>query len=99
MDSWFDLTRSNNHFKLSDSIIAIRLNEFIKLVGVHAVANPIPTEMFKFPFPNSYTRLKTGVCQPRVMIMTIINTKFVGVTMLEEDYIVAENMSTEAAMK
>ena len=39
---------SNNDFKLLDSIVAIRLHEFTKLVKVHAVANPIPTEMFMF---------------------------------------------------
>ncbi|KAG2252453.1 hypothetical protein Bca52824_082589 [Brassica carinata] len=31
-----------------NSIVAIRLHEFTKLVKVHAVANPIPTEMFMF---------------------------------------------------
>ncbi|KAL0663179.1 hypothetical protein Bca4012_100016 [Brassica carinata] len=40
--------RSNNDFKLLYSIVAIRLHEFTKLVKVHAVANPIPTEMFIF---------------------------------------------------
>ncbi|CAN6807016.1 unnamed protein product [Brassica oleracea] len=40
--------RSNNDFKLLDSIVAIRLHEFTKLVKVHDAANHIPTEMFMF---------------------------------------------------
>ena len=46
--SGFDVTRSNSHFKLCDSVVSIRLNEFTKMVEVAAVANPIPTEMFRF---------------------------------------------------
>ncbi|WZZ03812.1 hypothetical protein YC2023_089733 [Brassica napus] len=46
--SGIDVTRSNNHFKLCDFVVSIRLNEFTKMVGVAAVANPIPTEMFRF---------------------------------------------------
>ena len=46
--SGFDVTRSNNHFKLCDSVVSIRLNEFTKMVEVPAVANPMPTEMFRF---------------------------------------------------
>ena len=44
----FDVNRSNNDFKLLDSIVAIRLHEFTKLVKVHDAANHIPTEMFMF---------------------------------------------------
>ncbi|WZZ35445.1 hypothetical protein YC2023_018846 [Brassica napus] len=45
----FDVARSNNHFKICNSVVvAIRLNEFRKMVEVPAVANPIPTEMFRF---------------------------------------------------
>ncbi|CAN7061983.1 unnamed protein product [Brassica oleracea var. botrytis] len=36
----FDVTRSNNHFKLCNSNVAIRLNQSTKLVEVPAVANP-----------------------------------------------------------
>ncbi|KAG2255018.1 hypothetical protein Bca52824_074312 [Brassica carinata] len=46
--SGFDVTRSNNHFKLCDSVVSIRLNEFTKMVEVPAVANPMSTEMFRF---------------------------------------------------
>lgn len=46
--SGFDVTRSNNYFKLFDSIVAIRLNEFTKMDEVTIVVNPIPTKMFKF---------------------------------------------------
>ncbi|CAF1838362.1 unnamed protein product [Brassica oleracea var. botrytis] len=46
--SGFDVSRSNNHFKLFDSVVAIWLNEFTKMVEVPAVANHIPTEMFRF---------------------------------------------------
>nr|VDD29303.1 unnamed protein product [Brassica oleracea] len=38
--SGFDVTRSNNHFKLCNSNVAIRLNQSTKLVEVPAVANP-----------------------------------------------------------
>ncbi|KAG5384235.1 hypothetical protein IGI04_035705, partial [Brassica rapa subsp. trilocularis] len=44
----FDVSRSNTHFKLCDSVVSIRLNEFTKMVEVAAIANPIPTEMFRF---------------------------------------------------
>ncbi|KAG2255091.1 hypothetical protein Bca4012_091743 [Brassica carinata] len=135
--SGFDVTRSNSHFKLCDSVVSIRLNEFTKLVEVAAVANPIPTEMFRFrtleelmalantnvhlpdiigevsdirttyndhaqttqrvmvtiKVDNDATvcvsvfdsvaellhkRLEAGVVQPRVMVATNINPKFVG---------------------
>ncbi|CAN7094577.1 unnamed protein product [Brassica rapa subsp. narinosa] len=46
--SGFDVTKSNNCFKLCDSVVAISLNKFTKMVEVPAVANPIPTEMFRF---------------------------------------------------
>ncbi|WZY95381.1 hypothetical protein YC2023_067710 [Brassica napus] len=46
--SGFDVTRSNNYFKLCDSLVAIRLNEFTKMVEVPAVAHLISTEMFRF---------------------------------------------------
>jgi len=46
--SGFDVSRSNNHFKLFDSVVAIWLNEFTKMVEVPAVANPMSTEMFRF---------------------------------------------------
>ncbi|WZY98770.1 hypothetical protein YC2023_071099 [Brassica napus] len=94
--SGFDVIRSKNHFKLSVSVVAIRLYEF----KVLAVANPIP---FKFIVEYSdiscqppllfqtslvdnlnelfYNRLETGVCQPRVMIATSNNPKFVGVVL------------------
>ncbi|CAN7141876.1 unnamed protein product [Brassica rapa subsp. narinosa] len=135
--SGFDVTRSNSHFKLCDSVVSIRLNEFTKMVEVAAVANPIPTEMFRFrtleelmalantnvhlpdiigevsdirttyndhaqttqrvmvtiKVDNDATvcvsvfdsvaellhkRLEAGVVQPRVMVATNINPKFVG---------------------
>nr|VDD36901.1 unnamed protein product [Brassica oleracea] len=38
--SGFDVTRSNNHFKLCNSNVAIRLNQSTKLVEVPAVVNP-----------------------------------------------------------
>ncbi|CAF1982167.1 unnamed protein product, partial [Brassica napus] len=38
--SGFDVTRSNNHFKLCNSNVAIRLNQSTKMVEVPAVANP-----------------------------------------------------------
>ncbi|CAN7026073.1 unnamed protein product, partial [Brassica oleracea var. botrytis] len=45
----FDVARSNNHFKICNCVVVtIRLNEFRKMVEVPAVANPIPTEMFRF---------------------------------------------------
>ncbi|KAG5402056.1 hypothetical protein IGI04_016663 [Brassica rapa subsp. trilocularis] len=112
--SGFDVIRSKNHFKLSVSVVAIRLYEFKFL----AVANPIPFKFSKLEqvivltntnvqlqllfsvveysdiscqppllFQTSlvdnlnelfYNRLKTGVCQPRVMIATSNNPKFVG---------------------
>ncbi|KAH0910727.1 hypothetical protein HID58_034048 [Brassica napus] len=46
--SGFDVTRSNNRFKLGDSAMAIWLNKFTNMVEVRAVANLIPTEMFMF---------------------------------------------------
>ncbi|KAL0683620.1 hypothetical protein Bca4012_050468 [Brassica carinata] len=46
--SGFDVTRSNNRFKLGFSAVAIRLNKFTNMVEVHVVANLIPTEMFRF---------------------------------------------------
>ncbi|KAG2293199.1 hypothetical protein Bca52824_039868 [Brassica carinata] len=46
--SGIDVTRSNNHFKLCDFVVSIRLNEFTKMFEVPAVANLIPTEMFRF---------------------------------------------------
>uniref|UniRef100_M4FBD1 Uncharacterized protein n=1 Tax=Brassica campestris TaxID=3711 RepID=M4FBD1_BRACM len=46
--SGFDVTRSNNRFKLGDSAMAIWLNKFTNMVEVPAVANLIPTEMFMF---------------------------------------------------
>lgn len=46
--SGFDVTRSNNYFKLCDSPVAIHLNEFTKMVEVPAVAHLISTEMFRF---------------------------------------------------
>ncbi|WZZ51387.1 hypothetical protein YC2023_051494 [Brassica napus] len=46
--SGFDVTKSNNRFKLGFSAVAIRLNKFTKMVEVHAVSNLIPTEMFRF---------------------------------------------------
>ncbi|CAN7045176.1 unnamed protein product [Brassica oleracea var. botrytis] len=46
--SGFDVTRSNNYFKLCVSPVAIRLNEFTKMVEVSAVAHLISTEMFRF---------------------------------------------------
>ncbi|KAF3496311.1 hypothetical protein DY000_02053363 [Brassica cretica] len=108
--SGFDVTRSNSHFKLCDSVVSIRLNEFTKMVEVAAVANPIPTEMFRFrtleelmALANTnvhlpamqlcatvcvsvfdsvaellHKRLEAGVVQPRVMVATNINPKFVG---------------------
>ncbi|KAL0695834.1 hypothetical protein Bca4012_063014 [Brassica carinata] len=42
--SGFGVIRSKNHFKLSDSVVAIRLYEF----KVPAVANPVPSKMFRF---------------------------------------------------
>ncbi|KAH0862966.1 hypothetical protein HID58_080177 [Brassica napus] len=45
--SGFNVTRSNNRFKLGDSAVA-RLNKFTNMVEVPAVANLIPTEMFRF---------------------------------------------------
>ncbi|KAG5413910.1 hypothetical protein IGI04_001477 [Brassica rapa subsp. trilocularis] len=119
--SGFDVIRSKNHFKLSVSVVAIRLYEF----KVLAVANPIPFKFSKLEqvialtntnvqlqvhlsilqlllsvveysdiscqppllFQTSlvdnlnelfYDRLETGVCQPRVMIATSNNPKFVG---------------------
>ncbi|XP_013601222.1 PREDICTED: putative nuclease HARBI1 [Brassica oleracea var. oleracea] len=48
--SGFNVTRSNNRFKLGDSAVA-RLNKFTNMVEVPAVANLIPTEMFRYmPF-------------------------------------------------
>ncbi|KAF8050973.1 hypothetical protein N665_1839s0004 [Sinapis alba] len=128
--SGFDVTRSNNHFKLGDSVVSIRLNEFTKMIEVPAVANPIRTEIFRFrsleelkalantnvPLPDIRTtyndhaqttqrvmvnirvdndatvcvsvfntvaellhkRLEAGGVQPRVMVATNINPKFVG---------------------
>ncbi|CAF1919223.1 unnamed protein product [Brassica napus] len=135
--SGFDVSRSNNNFKLCDSVVAIWLNEFTKMVEVPAVANHIPTEMFRFrsveqlmslantnvELPdiigevsdirttyNDHTqttqrvmvnirvdndatvcvsvfysvaellhkRLEHGVVQPKVMVATNINPKFVG---------------------
>ncbi|CDY71438.1 BnaUnng04350D [Brassica napus] len=38
--SGFDVTRRNNHFKLCNSNVAIRLNQSTKMVEVPAVANP-----------------------------------------------------------
>ena len=46
--SGFDVTKSNNRFKLGFSAVAIRLNKFTNMVEVHAVSNLIPTEMFRF---------------------------------------------------
>ncbi|CAN6869308.1 unnamed protein product [Brassica oleracea var. botrytis] len=46
--SGFDVTRSNNHFKICNSVVAIRLNESTKIVEVPDVTNPILTEMFRF---------------------------------------------------
>ncbi|KAH0879554.1 hypothetical protein HID58_066948 [Brassica napus] len=46
--SGFDVTRSNNYFKLCVSPVAIRLNEFTKMVEVSAVTHLISTEMFRF---------------------------------------------------
>nr|VDC76451.1 unnamed protein product [Brassica rapa] len=45
--SGFDVTRSNNYFKLCDSPVAIHLNEFTKMVEVPAVAHLISTEIFQ----------------------------------------------------
>ena len=46
--SGFDVTRSNNHFKICNSVVAIRFNESTKIVEVPDVTNPILTEMFRF---------------------------------------------------
>nr|VDD61126.1 unnamed protein product [Brassica oleracea] len=45
--SGFDVTRSNNYFKLCVSPVAIRLKEFTKMVEVSAVAHLISTEIFQ----------------------------------------------------
>ncbi|WZZ81878.1 hypothetical protein YC2023_102450 [Brassica napus] len=42
------LEMRNNHFKLCDSIVAIRLDEFTKMDEVTIVANLIPSEIFRF---------------------------------------------------
>lgn len=44
--SLFDVTRSNIHFKLTDSAVAIRFNDQTKIVEL---SEPIPTENFRFP--------------------------------------------------
>ena len=44
----FDVTLSNKNFNLCYSNVAIRVDEFTKLVEVPVVANPFPTEMFNF---------------------------------------------------
>ncbi|KAF2591087.1 hypothetical protein F2Q70_00039067 [Brassica cretica] len=44
--SGFNVTRSNNRFKLGDFAVA-RLNKFTNMVEVPAVANLIPTEIFR----------------------------------------------------
>ncbi|CAN6862268.1 unnamed protein product [Brassica oleracea] len=79
--SGFDVTRRKNHFKLSVSVVAIRLYKF----KVPAVANSIPFRFSKLEqviaLINTNVqlqRLETGVCQPRVMIATSNNPKFVG---------------------
>ncbi|WZZ89950.1 hypothetical protein YC2023_118529 [Brassica napus] len=117
--SGFDVIRSKNNFKLSVSVVAIRLYKF----KVPAVANSIPFRFSKLEqvialkntnvqvhlsilqllfsvveysdiscqppllFQTSlvdnlnelfHKRLETGVCQPRVMIATSNNPKFVG---------------------
>ncbi|KAH0884319.1 LOW QUALITY PROTEIN: hypothetical protein HID58_060415 [Brassica napus] len=48
--SYYELSglMRNNHFKLCDSIVAIRLDEFTKMDEVTIVANLIPSEMFRF---------------------------------------------------
>nr|VDD32463.1 unnamed protein product [Brassica oleracea] len=71
--SGFDVIRSKNHFKLSVSVVAIRLYKF----KVPAVANSIP---FRFSKLEQVIALKnTNVqLQPRVMIATSNNPKFVG---------------------
>ncbi|KAL0646821.1 hypothetical protein Bca4012_045112 [Brassica carinata] len=82
--SGFDVIRSKNHFKLSVSFVAIRLYKF----KVPAVANSIPFRFSKLEqviaLKNTNVqlqRLETGVCQPRVMIATSNNPKFVGVVL------------------
>ncbi|CAH8386126.1 unnamed protein product [Eruca vesicaria subsp. sativa] len=91
--SGFDVTRSNNHFKLCDYVVSIWLNEFKKMVEVPAVA-PIPTELFRFrsleelmalantnvhlPAEPLHKRLEACVVQPKVMVAMSINPKFLG---------------------
>ncbi|CAN6987365.1 unnamed protein product, partial [Brassica rapa subsp. trilocularis] len=71
--SGFDVIRSKNHFKLSVSVVAIRLYEF----KVLAVANPIPFKFSKLEQVIALTNTNVQL-QPRVMIATSNNPKFVG---------------------
>nr|VDD04585.1 unnamed protein product [Brassica rapa] len=69
----FDVIRSKNHFKLSVSVVAIRLYEF----KVLSVANPIPFKFSKLEQVIALTNTNVQL-QPRVMIATSNNPKFVG---------------------
>ncbi|CAN7108847.1 unnamed protein product [Brassica rapa subsp. narinosa] len=64
----FDVTRSNNRFKHGDSAVAIRLNKFTNMVEVPAVANLIPTEMFRFrSVDNLMSLANTNVELPHII--------------------------------
>ncbi|KAG2301681.1 hypothetical protein Bca52824_030332 [Brassica carinata] len=88
--SGFDVIKSNNLFKLRNSIVAIRLNEYTKFVEVPVVANRISQLRCSASGHNSlakcfgplaellHKRLETGVVHPRVTVVTTINFKFVG---------------------
>ncbi|KAG5383099.1 hypothetical protein IGI04_034569 [Brassica rapa subsp. trilocularis] len=70
----FDVTRSNNRFKHGDSAVAIRLNKFTNMVEVPAVANLIPTEMFRFRSVDQLMSLaNTNVELPRAKVVLAIN--------------------------
>ncbi|CAF1935453.1 unnamed protein product, partial [Brassica oleracea var. botrytis] len=52
--SGFDVTRSNNNFRLSDALVSIRFGEGIRFTQVTDSDKVIPTEMFRF---RSYDQL------------------------------------------
>ncbi|KAF3583643.1 hypothetical protein F2Q69_00031960 [Brassica cretica] len=87
--SGFDVTRSNNNFRLSDALVSIRFGEGIRFTQVTDSDKVIPTEMFRF---QSYDQLlalantdrqlpgKTveGGCSERKRPMFIISSKLSG---------------------